>query len=138
MGVAGFPGKDPCRGRFSSPGKTLARAASATPAIALPGHLAQRQQSVPPLSPRVPNAANNYIGTKAREAPPWWHADLCQDHKYTRSDEDQKTTIPGKILTKEIHKTPGKILAGDDHDATARPLLGPQQDPCRGHQGGHS
>ena len=75
---------------------------------------------------------------RAREAPPWWHADLCQDHKHTRSDEDQKTTTLGEILAKEIHKTPGEVLAEDDHDATARPLPGPRQDSCRGHQRGRS
>ena len=109
---------------MDSPGKALAGAASAAPARALPRQLAQHQQCEPPLSPRFPNTANNYIGTKAREAPPWWHADLCQDHKYMRSDEDQKTTTLGGILAEEIHKATGKILAGDDHDATARPLPG--------------
>ena len=54
------------RGEVDSPGKTLAGAASAAPARALPGQLAQRQQSEPPLSPRVPDAANNYIGPSAR------------------------------------------------------------------------
>ena len=49
-------------------------------------------------------------------------ADLCQDHKHVRSDEDQKTATLGGILSEEIHKTPGKRLAGDDCDATARPL----------------
>ena len=44
--------------------------------------------------------------------------------------------ILDKILAEEIHETSGKILAGDDRDATARPLLGPRQDPCRGHQRG--
>ena len=73
----------------------------------------------------------------AREAPPWWHADLCEDHKHTRSDEGQKTTILGKILVEEIHKTPGKILARDDRDAMARTLPGLRQDPCRGHPRGH-
>ena len=90
------------------------------------------------MSPRVPNAVNNYIGTRAREAPLWWHVDLCQDHEYMRSDENQKKAILGGILAEEIHKTPGKRLAGDDCNATARPLLGPRQDPCRGHQRGHS
>ena len=44
----------------------------------------------------------------------WRHADLCEDRKHTRSDEDQKTTILGKILAEEIHETPGKVLAGDN------------------------
>ena len=115
---------------MDSPGKALAGAASAAPARALPGKLAQRQQSEPPLSPRVPNVINNYIGTRSREAPPWWHADLCQDHKYIGSDEDQKTATLGGILAEEIHKTPGKILAGDDNNA--------RQGPCRGHPRDHN
>ena len=41
-------------GEVDSPSETLVRAASAVPARALPGQLAQRQQSVPPLSPRFP------------------------------------------------------------------------------------
>ena len=41
-------------GEVDSLGKILAEAASAAPARALPGQLAQRQQSAPPLSPRVP------------------------------------------------------------------------------------
>ena len=89
------------------------------------------------MSPRFPNAVNNYVGTRAREAPPWWHADLRQDHKHTRSDEDQKTTTLGGILAEEIHKTPSKTLVGDDSNTTTRPLPGPRQDPCRGHQRGH-
>src|SRR4051812_29392337 len=83
-----------------------------------------------------PNTTN-YIGTKAREAPLRWHADLRQDHKHVRSDEDQKTATLGGILAEEIHKTPGKRLAGDDCNARARPLTGPRQDPCRRHQRGH-
>ena len=71
----------------------------------------------------------NHIGTKARGAPPWWHADLCEDQKHTRSDEDQKTTSLGGILAEETRETPGKILAGDDRDATARPLPGESTSP---------
>ena len=41
-------------GEVDSPGKSLAGAASAAQARALPGQLAQRQQGAPPLSPRVP------------------------------------------------------------------------------------
>ena len=114
---------------MDSPGKTLAGAASAAPARALPGQLAQRQQSEPLLSPGVPNAANNYIGPMAWEAPLWWHADLCQDHEYMRSHEDQKTTTLGGILAEEIHKTPGKRLAGDNRSTTERPLPGPPARP---------
>ena len=67
----------------------------------------------------------------------WWHANLRQDHKYVRSDEDQEMATLGGILAEEIHKTPGKTLAGNDSNATARPLPGPRQDPCRGHPQGH-
>ena len=63
----------------------------------------------------------NYIGTKAREAPLWWHADLRQDHKHMRSDEDQKMAILGVILAEEIHETPGKALAKGISGTTARP-----------------
>ena len=91
-------------GEVDSPGKTLAGVASAASARTLPGQLAWLQQSAPPLSPRGSNTIN-HIGTKAREAPPWWHADLCRDHRYTRSDENQKTTILGEILAKEIHES---------------------------------
>ena len=41
-------------GEVDSPGKALAGVASAAPARALPGQLAQHQQSEPPLSPRFP------------------------------------------------------------------------------------
>ena len=68
----------------------------------------------------------------------WWHADLRQDHKHMRSEKDQKTTTLGGILAKEIHKTTSKVLAGDDCNSTTRPLPGSRQDPCRGHQRGHS
>ena len=124
--------------RWTPSARSLPRRPPAAPARALPGQLAQRQQSEPPLSPKVPSAVNNCTGTRAQEAPLRWHADLCQDHKYMRSDEDQKTTTLGGILAEEIHKTPSKILAGDDHDATARPLPGPRQDTCQGHQWGCS
>ena len=96
------------RGEVDCPGKTLAGAASAAPARALPGQLAQRQQSEPPLRPKVPNATNNYTRTRAREAPPWWHADLCEDIECSRSNEDKRATI----LTEETHKTPARPLLG--------------------------
>src|SRR3954466_16080763 len=85
------------------------------------------------LEPTVSNPTN-YIGTRTQEEPPWWHADLCQDHKHTRSDEDQKTTTLGGILAEEIHKTADKIFAGADRPPPARPLPGPWQGPCRGPQ----
>ena len=42
----------------------------------------------------------------------WWHANLRQDHKHVRSDEDHKMATLGGILAEEIHKTPSKSLAG--------------------------
>ena len=118
---------------MDSPGKILAGAASTAPARALPGQLARCQRSKPPLSPRVPTPPTNHIGTKAREAPLWWHADLRQDHKHTRSDEDQKMVILGVILAEEIHETPNNILSGEDHGTAARSLLRPRQGPCWRH-----
>ena len=106
-----------------SPGKSLAEATCPTPV----GRAT--------LEPKGSNINNNHIGTKAREAPPWWHADLCQVQEHTRSDEDQKTMILGKIPAEEIHETPDKILAGDNREATARPLPRPSKtvakDICR-------
>ena len=89
------------------------------------------------MSPRVPTPPTIHIRTKVREVPLWWHADVRQDRKHTRSDKDQKTTTLGGILAEEIHKTPSNRLAEDDRSATVRPLPGPRQDPCRGHQWGH-
>ena len=56
----------------------------APPARPLPGQLAPHQQSEPPLSPRSPTSR----WARAREACPWWHADLCEDKEHSRSDED--------------------------------------------------
>ena len=104
------------------PGKTLAEPGPRNPGKSLAGATCPTPAECATLEPKGSNAIE-HIGTKAREAPPWWHADLCEDHKHTRSDEDQKTMILGKILAEEIHETPGKILAGDDST--------PRQDPCR-------
>ena len=106
---------------MDSLGKILAKAAPRSPGKSLAGATCPTPAECATLEPKGSNAINN-IGTKAREAPPWWHADLCEDQKRTRSYEDQKTTVLGKILAQEIHETPGKILAGDDRDAPARPL----------------
>ena len=110
-GRGGLPRQDPCRGGLRGPGKSLAGATCPTPA--------ERAT----LEPQVSNIIN-HIGTKAREAPPWWHSDLCEDHQHTRLDEDHKTAVLGKILAEETHEASGKILAGNDRDATARPLPG--------------
>jgi hypothetical protein len=108
------------KGEVDAPGKALAGGTSAAPARALPGRLAQRQQSAPPLSPRFSNTTDR-IGTKAREAPPWWHADLCEDHNYTRPEDDDPWRDP---------------CQGNPRDPPARFLPGttttPRRDPCRG------
>ena len=75
------------------------------------------------LEPTVSNPTN-YIGTRAREAPTWWHADLCQDHRYMRPDEDQKTATVGGILAEESHETPRQDPCRGRQHATARPLPG--------------
>ena len=94
-----WPRQEPCRGNLPN----ASRAAT--------------------LEPKSSNAII-HIGTKAREAPPWWYADLCEDQKHTRSDENQKTMILGKILAKETHETSGKILAGDAHETPGKTLVG--------------
>jgi len=60
----------------------------------LPGRPTQPRQE--PFRGNLPNTSKaatleskssdtiNHIGTKAREAPPWWHADLCEDKRPTR------------------------------------------------------
>ena len=111
-------------GEADSPGKTLAGAASAAPDKSLAGATCPTPAERATLEPKGSNVINR-IETKAREAPPWWHADLREDHKHAILDKDQKTTILGKILAKDTHETPSKTLAGDDHDATAMPLSGP-------------
>ena len=73
-------------GEVDSLSKILAEAASAAPARALPGQLAQRQKSVPPLSPRVP--------TSSTTLEPRLRRHLCGGMQIfvkiinTRSDED--------------------------------------------------
>ena len=103
-------GKALAGGSLHGPGKSLVGATRPTPT--------ERAA----LEPTNANPTD-HGWTRAREAPLWWHADLCQDHRYMRSDEDQKTATLGGILAEESHKTPGKILAGDD--------CAPRQDPCR-------
>ena len=119
-GEVDSPGKTLAGRSLRSPGKSLARATCPMPA--------ERAT----LEPRGSNAIN-HIGTKAREAPPWWHADLREDHEHTRLDEDQKTTILGGILAEEIHETPDKTLAEDDHVPRRDPCRGPRQGPCQRH-----
>ena len=68
---------------------------------------------------------------RAREAPSWWYADLCEDIECSRSGDDWRVTILTKILTEETHKTPGKILAGDTSAPQQDPCRATWQDPCR-------
>ena len=124
-GTTATPRQDPC----GAPGKALTKDASRATARLAPA------KSPPPLACSC--QLNQPHWTRAREAPLWWHADLSQDHRDMRSDENQKTATLGGILAEEIHKPPGKRLAGDDCNAMARPLPGPRQDPCRGHHRGH-
>ncbi|EMS62103.1 hypothetical protein TRIUR3_32479 [Triticum urartu] len=119
-------------GELDSLGKILAEAAPRSPSKSLAGATCPTPAERATLEPTGSNLTN-CVGTKAREAPLWWHANLRQAHKHMSSDEDQKTATLGRILAEEIHKT----LAGDDSNATTRPLPGPRQDPCRGHQQGH-
>ena len=65
-GEVDSPGKALAGGNLHGPGKSLAGATFPTPV--------KRAT----LEPKVSNIIN-LIGTKAREAPPWWHADLCED-----------------------------------------------------------
>ena len=73
-GGAVSPGKTLAGGGLSGPGKTLAGEAR-------PKH----QQSEPPLSPLPQH--HQPCWARAREAPLWWYADLCEDKEYSRSDE---------------------------------------------------
>ena len=126
---------------MNSPGKALAGAAK---------QLAQRQQAAT-LEPESSDALN-HIGTKAREAPPWWNAYFCEDQEHARLDENQKTKILGKILAEDTHESPperpmprtpttprqdpcpapGKTLAKDIRGAAARPRSAktPTSFPC--------
>ena len=117
------------------PGKTLAGAASAAPARPLPGRLAHTSGVSHPRTHGLQHHQPRWA--RAREAPPWWHADLCEDKEYSRSDEDWKATILDKILAEETHKTPGKILAGDDSAPRQDPCRATRQGPCQGRQRGH-
>ena len=89
------------------------------------------------LEPESSDAIEN-IETKAREVPAWWHEDLCGNKKHTRLHDDQKTTILGKILSKDTQETAGTTFVGDDQDVTARPVSGPRQDSCQKHPWGYS
>ena len=115
--------QDPCRGSLSSPGKALTGWLAHTSRVSHP-----RTHSLQLHQP---------CWARAREAPPCWHADLCEDKEYSRSDEDWKATILDKILAEKTHKTPGKILAGDDSAPRQDPCRATRQGPCQGRQPGH-
>ena len=110
MGEAGFPGK------------TLARAASAAPAGPLPGRLAHTSGV---SHPRTHSLQHHQLRwARARETPPWWHADLCEDKEYSRSDKDWRATILAKILAEENPQGPRRGPCRGRQCATARPLPG--------------
>ena len=93
----------------------------------MPRQLAPHQQSEPPLSPRSPTPSSTWGQGSGRH--------LCGGMQifvktYSRSDEDQKTKILGKIPTEEGHQTLGKILAGDG----SAPRQGPHQGCQQGHR----
>ena len=106
-----------------------------SPASPLPGRLAHSNRVSHPRTHGLQHHQPRWA--RAREAPPWWHADLCEDKEYSRSDEGWKAMILDKILAEEIHKTPGKILVGDDSAPRQDPCRATQQDPCQGRQRGH-
>ena len=114
---------------MDSPGKTLAEAASAAPAGALPGQPAQRQQSVPPLSPRVPTPSTTLeprLGRHLRGGMQIFVKIIrTQDQMRTRRRRPSTRSLP-----RESTRPPARSLPG----TTAMP----RQDPCRGHLRGYS
>ena len=76
--------------------KTGARGAKGqgglSPARALPGNLPNTSKAAT-LEPKSSDTIDN-IGTKAREVPAWWLADLREDQEHSRQDEDHKTESP--------------------------------------------
>ena len=86
---------------MNSPGKTLAGASSQPRQEPYRGNLPNINEAAT-LELGSPDTIDN-IRTKAREAPPWWHADLCEDQKYTRTNKNEKM------------KATSKALAGDDN-----------------------
>ena len=110
------PRQEPCRGNLPNTSKAATLEAKSSDAIP-------------------------HIGTKAREAPPWWHADLCEDQEHTRLDENQKTEILDAILAEDTHEPPrqdpcrgrprrrGKTLAGAPARLLPKTSAGPQPGP---------
>ena len=109
--------------RWALPGRSLAGAAYVAPARALQSNLPNTSKAAT-LEPKSPDTIND-IGTKAREALAWWHADLSQDQGHTILDENQKTETPARSLPGTLTRPPARPLPGKP----ARP----RQDPCRGH-----
>ena len=104
--------QDPCRGHPW--GHRQARAGQDSTAI--PKQLLAQPAGQAPAWRRA-------ASKPTQQAPPWWHADLCRDHKYTRSDENQKTTILSEILPRKSTRPPARSLP--------RMTAVPWQDPCR-------
>ena len=99
-----------------------------SPARPLPGRLAHTSGVSHPRTHGLQQHQLHWA--RAREAPPWWHADLCEDKEYSRSDEGWKAMILDKILAEETRKTPGKILVGDGSTPRQDPCRATRQDPC--------
>ena len=104
-GNTGCPGKDPCRGQPQHPRQDPCRGSSSTPTE---------------RATFEPTDAEQSRWDRVREAPPWWHADLCEDKEQSRSKEDRKATI----LTKETHRAPRQDPCRGSQRAAARPLPG--------------
>ena len=115
---------------MDSPGETLAGAASAAPARALPGQLAQRQQSAPPLSPRVPTPPTTTLEPRlGRDL-----HDGMQIFVKIISTQDQMRTRRRRSSTRSLPRKSTRPLARSLPGTTTMP----RQDPCRGHLRGHS
>ena len=76
----GSPRQEPCRDSLRSPSKGLCR-----------GNLPNTSRAAT-LEPKSSDTINN-TGTKAREAPAWRHADLCEDQGHIILDENRNTEV---------------------------------------------
>ena len=99
-----------------APARTLAGGSLSSPGKILAGTARPHPPSEPPSSP--PTLQSRW--DRVREAPPWWHADLCEDKEQSRSKEDRKATIP----VEETHKAPRQDPCRGSWRAAARPLSG--------------
>ena len=110
------------KGEVDTPGKALAGAASTAPARALPGQLAQCQQSAPPLSPRVPTLSTTLEPRLGRHL----HGGMQIFEKIIGTQDQMRTKrrrSSGRSLPRKSTKPPARSLPG----TTA--ML--RQDPCR-------